>query len=254
MGEQVVKSVLLTNGSSHGQSILRALQSRDLAPDAIVIERARRDRLRELRRSLRKYGVWETAADVIAFIRRRVAVLGAAAAPFRYGDYAARVITVADLNSSETVEEIARLAPDLLLLGGCRILRRPVLATARMAVLNGHPGRLPDYRGVDVISWAIYNGERPSVTIHKVNEGVDTGEVISQRDLRWEPGDDIDTIRRKAELLAAEMMADAVAAVGREGRVKGLPQPSGAGKQYYRMPRALRREVNCKLKATWQSP
>jgi methionyl-tRNA formyltransferase len=47
----------------------------------------------------------------------------------------------------------------LILLGGARILKRPILECARLAVLNAHPGLLPAYRGVDVIPWALHNGD-----------------------------------------------------------------------------------------------
>jgi methionyl-tRNA formyltransferase len=44
---------------------------------------------------------------------------------------------------------------------------------------NFHPGILPQYKGVGTISWAIMNGESEiGVTIHKIDVGVDTGDII----------------------------------------------------------------------------
>jgi methionyl-tRNA formyltransferase len=245
--------LFLTNGSTHGQSILRALRSRDLLPSTILIERARKHRLDEIRRSIRKYGLWETTMDVIAFLRRELAARGNRAVPFRYEDYAQSVITVPDLNHPDTVGILERRAPDLLVLGGCRILRRPVLSTARLAVLNAHPGRLPDYRGVDVIPWAIHNGDQPFVTVHCVNAGVDTGDIVSQQELSVDPGDSISTLREKAELLAAELMVKAVKAIVETGRVDGTPQTLAECRQYSRMPRQLMRKAEEKLRCTWKS-
>ena len=70
--------VVLTNGSSHGQTILRALRSRNLSVSTIVIERPPKRRIAEIRRSIRKYDVWETALDILAFFRRSLIDRGAA--------------------------------------------------------------------------------------------------------------------------------------------------------------------------------
>lgn len=73
-------------------------------------------------------------------------------------------------------------APDLIILVGTdRILPKWILAIARVAVLNLHAGRLPEYRGASVMQWQLINGETEGAcTIHVVDEGIDTGPIIAQ--------------------------------------------------------------------------
>ena len=242
----------LTNGGTHGQCILQALRQRNLLPSTILIERPPNSRLARLRRSINKYGVWETALDVLAFVGSKLAVRSNSAARFRYEDYASAVFTVADFNHPDAVALVQSGAPDLLVLGGSRILRPPILSTARLAVLNAHPGQLPTYRGVDVVPWAIYNGHIPVVSVHCVDAGVDTGAVVSEQPLSIEVGDTISTLRRKAERLAGEMMAEAVQSILETRTVKSARQPECEGKQYYRMPRQLMRQAENRLRCQWK--
>jgi len=88
-------------------------------------------------------------------------------------------------NAPDFLEMIRSLAPDLnLSISYNQILRRPLLDTARLGCVNFHAGKLPFYRGRNVINWAIINGEREiGLTAHFIDEGIDTGDIIMQRTL-----------------------------------------------------------------------
>ncbi|HEX7086574.1 MAG TPA: methionyl-tRNA formyltransferase [Vicinamibacterales bacterium] len=94
----------------------------------------------------------------------------------------AAILQPDDVNAPAFVERLAAVAADAhLSIAYDQILRAPVRATAR-ACLNIHAGRLPDYRGRNVITWAIINNEREiGVTVHAVDDGVDTGPILIQR-------------------------------------------------------------------------
>jgi methionyl-tRNA formyltransferase len=87
-----------------------------------------------------------------------------------------------DVNAPAVVEHLAALEADLhLSIAYDQILRAEVRGTAP-ACLNIHAGRLPDYRGRNVITWAIINNERElGVTVHVVDDGIDTGPILLQR-------------------------------------------------------------------------
>jgi folate-dependent phosphoribosylglycinamide formyltransferase PurN len=240
--------VLLTDGSTHGQSILRALDRRGIRLRSIVLEQRSGSKIAALKRSFRRYGVWTTVEDVAALLWRRLVARFRPATPFSYASYAESVVNVSDFNSADGVRSVAVLEPDLLILGGSRILRAPVLETPRLGTLNAHPGMLPQYRGVDVIAWAIHNGDQPGVTVHRVDVGVDTGPIVLRRQLEIRPGDTLASLRRRGEDLAAELMAEAVADVVRTGTIAAIPQQRDEGKQYYRMPKGVRRAVERRLK------
>ena len=89
------------------------------------------------------------------------------------------------INAPEFVEQVRVLAPDLnLSISYNQILGRPMLETAPLGFVNFHAGKLPFYRGRNVINWALINGEKEvGLTAHFVDEGIDTGDIILQHTL-----------------------------------------------------------------------
>jgi methionyl-tRNA formyltransferase len=77
---------------------------------------------------------------------------------------------------------LAGYQPDLLLVYGFNWhLPREVLELPRLGVLNVHPSALPKYRGREPLLWAIRNGDPfMGVTIHRMNERIDTGPIFAQ--------------------------------------------------------------------------
>ncbi|HET9602996.1 MAG TPA: methionyl-tRNA formyltransferase [Gemmatimonadales bacterium] len=89
----------------------------------------------------------------------------------------------ARINAHETIAMCAALAPDLLIsVAYNQILRSPVREIARLGAVNFHAGKLPFYRGRNVINWAIINGESEiGLTAHFMDDGIDTGDILLQR-------------------------------------------------------------------------
>src|SRR5215510_9441613 len=82
-------------------------------------------------------------------------------------------------NSPECAELVGSLRPDVLVLRGCGILKRPILAAARLGAINPHYATLPAYRGVDVTEWAALHGDPVAVSVHFVAEQVEAGATHS---------------------------------------------------------------------------
>ncbi len=99
-------------------------------------------------------------------------------------------------------DRIAEHEPDLVVLAGfMRILGPKVVG--RFRIVNTHPALLPAFPGAHAVRDALAAGVRTSgVTVHWVDEGVDTGPVIAQTEVPVEPGDDEDSLR--ARIQAAE--------------------------------------------------
>ncbi len=95
----------------------------------------------------------------------------------------APVLQPADVNAEAFVERVAALGADVgLSIAYDQILRRPLLATPRLGCVNFHAGKLPAYRGRNVITWAILNGEPEiGLTAHMMDDGIDTGGILLQR-------------------------------------------------------------------------
>lgn len=95
--------------------------------------------------------------------------------------------------------EVARYEPDLLVLAGfMRILDAAFVA--RFRIVNTHPALLPAFPGAHAVRDALTAGAgRTGVTVHWVDEGVDTGPVIAQQEVPVLPGDDEDTLRARIQ-------------------------------------------------------
>jgi methionyl-tRNA formyltransferase len=105
-----------------------------------------------------------------------------------------------------------------------QILKSPILASARRGFVNCHAGALPFYRGRNILNWAIINGEsRFGVTVHFVDEGIDTGDILLQRFAPIGADDDYGTVLTRAHALCAETLHDALALIA-SGRDTRTPQ------------------------------
>jgi methionyl-tRNA formyltransferase len=100
-------------------------------------------------------------------------------------EFGLRVFRPENVNEAEFVELVRRLNPDLnLSISYNQILQPPVIQTAPLGFVNFHAGKLPLYRGRNVINWALINGEKEiGLTAHFVDEGIDTGDIILQHTL-----------------------------------------------------------------------
>ena len=107
------------------------------------------------------------------------------------------------------------------------------LRLARVGVLNLHPAFLPYNRGWHTASWAILEGTPVGATLHFMDEGVDTGDIVHQRELAVLPDDTADTLYRRIKELELEVFQQAWPAV-EGGAVRRLPQPRQAGSTHRR--------------------
>ena len=94
---------------------------------------------------------------------------------------------------------LAEHAPDLVVLAGfMRILDAQLVR--RFKIVNTHPALLPAFPGAHAIRDALAAGvPTTGVTVHWVDDGVDTGEVIAQVQVAVEAGDDEDRLRERVQ-------------------------------------------------------
>src|SRR5690606_17203852 len=79
------------------------------------------------------------------------------------------------------------------------ILPREVIEIPRLGCINLHMGLLPQYRGVNGLKWALLNGEiETGVTLHYMDEGIDTGDMLARVSFPITDGDDLVSLMRKA--------------------------------------------------------
>jgi phosphoribosylglycinamide formyltransferase 1 len=77
----------------------------------------------------------------------------------------------------------------LILAGYLRLIHEPLLSAYPRRILNIHPSLLPKYRGLDAVGQALAAGETTlGVSVHYVDAGLDTGELIAQIPFTIQPG------------------------------------------------------------------
>ena len=92
-------------------------------------------------------------------------------------------LTVANVNTTAAVACLKGIAPDIVFsINNWDVIHAEVLAIPGDGIVNFHNGPLPAYRGVNIPSWAIINGEqRHGVTWHFVSEKIDAGDIVASK-------------------------------------------------------------------------
>lgn len=98
------------------------------------------------------------------------------------------VTEVSDLFSRVSRETLKRKKLDYIINGGAGLFDTDYLSLARQCFLNVHPGLLPDFRGLDPVLWALYERKPVGVTIHQIDDGIDTGDVLISSQLPKQSG------------------------------------------------------------------
>jgi len=103
----------------------------------------------------------------------------------------APIFQPAKIKDPQTIEEIRRLVPDVIVVVAYgQILPRDVLQIPRLACLNLHASLLPRWRGAAPIQAAIAAGDSDTgITVMYMDEGLDTGDILLQRNIEILPSD-----------------------------------------------------------------
>jgi methionyl-tRNA formyltransferase len=107
-----------------------------------------------------------------------------------------------------------------------RILRAPALDALGDRVINLHIALLPFNRGADPTLWSVLEDTPSGVTIHHVDAGVDTGDVIAQRAVELAGDDTLATAYDRLQSAMAALFAETWPAIA-AGRAPRTPQPAG---------------------------
>ena len=144
---------------------------------------------------------------------RRAGVETAVFAAGEYEDRAARDAAIGDW--------IESLRAELVVLAGyMQLLSAGFVARFRNRVVNVHPALLPAFPGLDAIGQALEAGvDTTGVTVHFVDEGVDTGPVIAQREVPVPAGVAREELEAAVHAVEHELYPEAIRMIA-EGRVR----------------------------------
>jgi methionyl-tRNA formyltransferase len=128
-------------------------------------------------------------------------------------------------NNDEFRNQLSTLRPDaIIVVGYGRIIPQWMLDLPRLGNLNLHASLLPKYRGAAPIQWAIAQGESVTgVTTMRIDAGLDTGDILMQRELPIAPDDTAETLAPKLATMGADLMIETLRGLA-NGQIRPLPQ------------------------------
>ena len=124
--------------------------------------------------------------------------------------YGISVVYCDDLNDSIVVETLKRTNPEVVVFTGGGLIRNDVLENSGAGILNCHIGILPQYRGMDVVEWAILenNLQQIGMTVHFMAKDIDTGDILSIKRVKIEPNERIKKIRDRLEPMMCRVIVE----------------------------------------------
>ncbi len=193
---------------------------------------------------------------LIASTRARLPGPLAPPAPPRLADEIARRAPSAvhlhypDLHAPECLAHLRSLRPDLGLVFACYMLRRTLFAIPRLGTLNLHLGKPPEFRGSSPGFYELLAGvPEIGVTVHRVDDGLDSGPILLQRGFPLDVAPAGDPMRYLGRLqrevlvpAGAAMMAEAVRLLARREAVE-VSQAARVGRPHRRATWAQQREL-----------
>jgi len=162
-------------------------------------------------------------------------------------NYKKNVFYVPHHNGSQCEDLLKKIKPDIILLGGCRILKQNIIDIPKIGILNSHPGLLPKYRGMDVVAWAIYNDDDVGGTCHFIDSGADTGSIIIRKILNYSDCRSLIEVRVKAMKLCIDLLIKSVLFLAKNPNYKGKKQKKSDGKRYFQFPTEKLKVVEDKI-------
>lgn len=159
-----------------------------------------------------------------------------------------KVISCHNPNSPEFVERVRALRVDLIVVANFnRILKSTLLSAPRLGGVNVHASLLPKYRGPSPLYWVLANREKSTgVTIHYIDEGIDTGDIVEQRKIEIRDGETLKTLSEKSDQAAAALLRQTIPLL-LEGRALRVPQDHSAATYYSWPPKWSVRSYGRKL-------
>jgi len=238
------------------QSTLRSIEAvcgaPNIRPVGILLDTgitSRKSRLANLRRNVKREGIGYLYRRMIGALRDWLDARAARLAPKReiddllrrafpeanlnLEDLAARfqipLVRAGNLNQQAAVEALRQLNADLGVVLGTRILKPAIFGVPRLGCINLHKGAVPGYRGMPPGFWEIFDGAKSAgVTVHFVDAGLDTGDVVGTAEIPVHPLETPDTLRTKLDIEGPRALAEAVSALAAGTCERRAQQPSAA--------------------------
>ncbi len=156
-----------------------------------------------------------------------------------------KILQPTNLKDELFLKELKDLNANLQVVVAFRMLPKKVWNMPKYGTFNLHASFLPEYRGAAPINWAIINGEeKTGVTTFFIDDKIDTGEIILQKETSIKPNETAGELHDKLMYLGSDLVNETIDLI-KEDKVITKPQPK---KEYKPAPKLYKE--NCKI--NWQ--
>ena len=135
------------------------------------------------------------------------------------------VVTPDSIKNVKLINQLKKLEPDFIVLASYgKLIPEEILSIPKKGALNVHPSLLPKYRGASPIAAAILNGDKfTGITIMKMNEKMDEGDILAVVKIRVSPKDTSETLSIKLANVATRLIHH-VLHLAAAAKIKPKPQ------------------------------
>lgn len=168
---------------------------------------------------------------------------------YEFENYHIPYFFVQNHSSEVTKSLVLEREIDILINAGTpRILKKNILNTPRIGVLNCHPGLLPEFRGCTCVEWAIYLDEQIGNTVHFMSDKIDEGPIILKDKLSFLKSDRYEDIRIKVYKNSFDLMTRSIKKIMKNkiGDIKNINYPNN-GKYFGVISNSKLKEVKNKV-------
>ena len=147
-----------------------------------------------------------------------------------------KVVSVKDINGPDAVEAIRRAEPDIIVVSGTRLIRKPIFdLKPSCGIFNVHTGLSPYCRGGDCTLWCLATAQpwHIGATVHVLDKGIDSGDLLVTSQTRVDEGDSIPILTRKTMETAIELYVSTLTKVSEAAPFRPIPQRNiGTGRLF----------------------
>jgi methionyl-tRNA formyltransferase len=125
-----------------------------------------------------------------------------------------KIFEIKNINSEESINFLKNLNIDIIFsIAASQIFKKVVLELPKLGCYNIHTSKLPKNRGMMPNFWSLYNYDVDpvsAISIHKMNEELDDGEILIQKTFTLNPKESLDTLIRRTKKMSAEIFLEAI--------------------------------------------
>jgi len=124
------------------------------------------------------------------------------------------------------INELKSLSCDLfIVIAYGKILPKEILEIPKFGCWNAHASLLPRWRGAAPIQWSLIKGDEfTGVGIMKMNEGLDTGDILLEEKIKINNNDNLNTLSEKLSILSAKLFLNATSLIEKNINKNTIPQ------------------------------